>query len=129
MATSAIRAMSAIRMKLNIPVNQIIKNAGINDTTAIFAAGEARKLMNDYVPMKTGALCNRTYVYTENGKGVILYVQPYARFCYYNEKKVFNRDMHEKASAYWDKAMMSSHKDTLIKNINNYIKSIKSKRL
>ena len=112
-----------IDIKFNKSINQIIKNSGINFNTALFAANEARRLMNDYVPMKTGALSNTAQIFAENNKGFVVYIQPYAGFCYYGETKRFNRDKHEKASAYWDKAMMLTHKDELILSVNSYIKS------
>jgi len=112
----------AISIKLNRPVNKIIKDSGINSRTALFAAGEAKKLMSDYVPMKTGALYNTARISAENGRGTVLYIQPYAKFCYYGEKKKFSRDRHEKASAYWDRAMLLANKGTLTDKVNNYIK-------
>ena len=114
-----------ITVKLNKPINQIIKDSGINDGAALFAAREARRLMNDYIPMKTGALCNTAQVSAENGKGIILYIQPYASFCYYGDKQTFSRDKHEKASAYWDKAMALSHKGELTASVNKFIKKRK----
>ena len=113
--------------KLNYPVSQIIKNSGINNNTALFAANQARKFMHDYVPMKTGELCNKVQVFAENNRGSVVYTQPYASFCYYGDRKNFNRDKHEKASAYWDKAMILTRKDDLISSVNNYIKNISNK--
>jgi len=112
-----------IEVKLNSSINQIIRNAGINSNAAIYAANEARRLMNDYVPMKTGALCDNAQILAENGRGVVFYTQPYARFCYYGDKKSFNRDRHEKASAYWDKAMILTHKGELTASISNFIRN------
>ena len=112
----------SVNIKLNYSVGQIIKNSGINSITALFAANQARKFMNDYVPMKTGALCDKARVCSENNRGSVIYTQPYASFCYYGESKNFSRDKHEKASAYWDKAMILTHKDDLISSVNNYIK-------
>jgi len=113
----------AVNVNLNNSISQIINSAGINNNTALFAANEARKLMHDYVPMKTGALCDTAQVFAENGRGVIFYTRPYASFCYYGDKKKFSRDKHEKASAYWDKAMILTHKNVLVANIGNHIKS------
>ena len=112
----------ALSLRLNKPAREIIKGAGINGLTALFAANEAKKLMDAYVPMKTGALCNTARAYEENGKGVVLYVQPYASSCYYGEGKRFSRDCHEKASAYWDRAMMLANKGVLTGRVNGYIK-------
>ena len=113
----------AVNTRLNNSVNQIIKSSGINDNTALFAANQARKFMNDYIPMKTGALSNTAQIFAENGRGVVLYIQPYASFCYYGETRRFNRDKHEKASAYWDKAMTLTHKGELTGGVSNYIKN------
>jgi len=113
----------AINIKFNKPINQIIRDSGINSSTALFAAGEARRLMYGYVPMKTGALSNTAQIFAENGRGVVLYIQPYASFCYYGETRRFNRDKHEKASAYWDKAMTLTHKGELTGGVSNYIKN------
>ena len=113
----------AVNIRLNTSVSQIIKNSGINDNTALFAANEAKRLMNDYVPMKTGALCETAQVLVENGRGVVFYPQNYASFCYYGDRKNFSRDKHEKASAYWDKAMILSHKNELVSSVGSYIKN------
>ena len=113
----------AVKISLNNSINQIIKISGINNNTALFAANEARRLMHDYVPMKTGALCDTAQIFAENGRGVVLYIQPYASFCYYGETRRFNRDKHEKASAYWDKAMTLTHKGELTGSVSNYIKN------
>jgi len=113
----------AVNIRLNNPVSQIIKSSGINNNTALYAADESRRLMRDYVPMKTGALCDTAQIFAENGKGSVVYTQPYAGFCYYGDKKNFNRDKHEKASAYWDKIMIQTHKGEFIAGINNYIKN------
>ena len=110
-----------LNFKFYKSVNQVIKDAGMNDGMLLFAANEAKKLMYDYVPMRTGALANTARVSIENGKGVVCYVQSYARFCYYGESRRFSRDMHEKASAYWDKAMLSSSKGVLTERIIGYI--------
>ena len=111
-----------IEVRLNGSVSQIIRNAGINGRTALFAAGEARRLMHDYVPMKTGALCDKVRVFVENGRGVVFYAQPYAGSCYYGDRKNFSRDKHEKASAYWDRAMVLTYKGELTERVKSYIK-------
>jgi len=110
-----------LEIKLNKPAERIIKESGINDGAALFAAFEAMRLMNDYIPMKTGALSNTARVSVENGRGVVLYIQPYARFCYFGEKKKFSVDKHEKASAFWDKAMALANKGVLTKSVNHFI--------
>jgi len=115
-----------LEIKLNKPTERIIKDSGINDGAALFAAHEAMRLMNDYVPMKTGALAGTARISVVNGRGVVIYVQPYAQFCYYGETKKFSVDRHEKASAFWDKAMLSANRGVLSRRVGNFIKTGKT---
>ena len=115
-----------VYITLNKPAADIVKNTGINDLTALYAAAEARRLMHGYVPRNTGALCETAKISAENGRGQVFYIQPYASFCYYGEKKKFSRDKHEKATAYWDKAMILSQKGELTDSVNHFIKKKRS---
>jgi len=109
--------------KLNKPVKQIVTDSGINRNTALFAANEARELMHEFVPMDTGVLAGNVQISAESDNaGAVRYMQPYAGFCYYGGKKVFSRDKHEKATAYWDAAMVLSHRGELTKRVNDFIK-------
>jgi len=109
--------------ELNKPVKQIIADSGINKDAALFAAREAQKLMHEFIPMDTGALAGSADIFAESDNiGVIRYMQPYARFCYYGEKQIFSRDKHEKATAYWDNAMILSHRGILTGRVNDFIK-------
>jgi hypothetical protein len=78
--------------------------------------------MREYVPMQTGALADTAQASAENGRGIICYTQPYAVFCYYGETKNFSRDRHEKATAYWDRAMLGSNRGSLTERVGNFIK-------
>ena len=110
--------------KLNKPVKQIVADSGINKNSALFAAGEARKLMHEFVPMDTGALAQNADIFAgDENTGVICYTQPYAGFCYYGDKKIFSRDKHEKATAYWDTAMILSHRGILSGRVKDFIKN------
>ena len=113
----------AVDFKLNKTADQIIKDSGINDGALLFAANEARTLMNDFVPMKTGALADSVQTFVEEGRGVVNYTQNYAAVCYYGDNRNFSRDRHEKASAYWDRAMISANKGVLTGKVNDYIKN------
>jgi len=108
--------------KLNKPLEQIARDSGINSVSAFFAANQARKLMHEYIPRDTGALAGTAQVTAENTTGTVHYNQPYARFCYYGDRKVFRRDKHEKATAYWDTVMILSHRESLIESVSNFIK-------
>lgn len=107
---------------MNKPVGQIIHDAGINDDTLMFAAEEARKLMDGYVPMDTGRLADTAEVSVIDGKGRVYYPQEYAAVCYYGEKLRFNTEKHQKAAAFWDRAMIQAHKSELAGVIQGYIK-------
>lgn len=110
-------------VKLNKPPDKIIQDSGVNEKALFFAVSEARRLMNDYVPMRTGALADTAEALVENRRGKVYYSKPYAAFCYYGEKRMFNRDKHQKATAYWDRAMMQTHRADLSRSVENYIKS------
>jgi len=111
------------KFKLNKSIDKIITDSGINSNAALFAARTARDLMRGYVPMDSGALAGTAQVSAEKNRGTVRYTQPYAVFCYYGGKKIFKRDKHEKATAYWDKAMLLSHRGELTKSVRDFIKS------
>ena len=100
-----------------------MREAGICDNTLMFAAGEARRLMNDYVPMKTGLLADSAEISVENGKGRVFYPQVYAAICYYGESRNFSSEKHQKAAAFWDRAMMQAHKAELAGSVEAILKS------
>jgi hypothetical protein len=115
-----------LSFKLNEPPEKIIRDSGINSAAALFAAHQARALMHDYVPMDTGALADRVSISAGGANkavATVRYNQPYARFCYYGSKKYFSRDKHEKATAYWDTAMILSHRGRLTRTVNDFIKN------
>ena len=111
-------------VRLNKAIRQIIEDAGIRNDTRLFAAGEARRLMYDYVPMDTGALADTAEVSIsdEDGKARVFYPQPYAAACYYGETLKFSSEKHQQATAFWDIAMMQSHKTELASCVDGYIK-------
>lgn len=111
-----------IDFKFSKTIDQVIKDSGINDKALLLAATTAKNFMHEYVPMNTGALSKNVRVSAENGKGIIYYDQLYAGFCYYGEKKNFSPDKHEKATAYWDKAMLLTHGGILVKQVRQFIK-------
>jgi hypothetical protein len=114
------------KFRLNKSAEQIIRDSGINGDSALYAAHEARILMHGYVPRDTGALAVNANVSANAGNGTsasVHYTQPYAAFCYYGDRKVFSRDKHEKATAYWDTAMILAHRGALTKSVNDFIKN------
>lgn len=109
-------------------------------------ANEAKKRMLPYVPANNLVLAEKNVrVYTENGKGIVHYLSPYARFqfegkvmvgreshspwAHYGEHKVvtsqnidYNTFRHPLATSHWDKAMMTARKEDIARAVQNYIR-------
>lgn len=80
-----------------------------NKQTALFAAEEARKLMEPFIPYATGKLANDVTVTADDTSAQIRYNSPYAAEVYNNEREAdFNTENHPLASAMWDRAMVKS---------------------
>lgn len=129
-----------IKVKMN-STNKILKDHGLDqDGRAIrFLRDDADRLMNPYVPMQNGML-RRNKTYPSNHE--IKYISSYSKVQYYGklmltkngsswakkgEKKVVtNRNLKYHTSGSgpkWDKLMMQRNKNTLIKDLENYIKT------
>ena len=129
-----------IKVKMN-STNKILKDHGLDqDGRAIrFLRDDADRLMNPYVPMQNGML-RRNKTYPSNHE--IKYISSYSKVQYYGklmltkngsswakkgEKKVVtNRNLKYHTSGTgpkWDKLMMKRNKNTLIKDLENYIKT------
>ena len=78
--------------------------------------------MDQYVPYDEGNLAD----YRIEGNRII-YQQPYAKYQYYGVSKSgkplkYSTAMHKNASSYWDKKMMSAHKQDLVEEVQNYFR-------
>lgn len=135
-------ASSGFKVKVKInSINKILKDHGLNqDGRAVkFLRDDADRLMNPYIPMDNGML-RRNKAYPSNHE--IKYISPYAKYQYYGklmltkngaswaklgEKKVVtNRSLKYHTSGTgpkWDKLMLQRNKNTLTKDVENYIKS------
>lgn len=89
----------------------------ITQDVKIFASSEARRLMDPFVPFRTGQLAKNVKV-TED---TIHYLEPYARKMYYGENLHFTKDYHPLATAKWNEVAMTSQKDKLANAIKRYI--------
>lgn len=110
----------------------------------LFTANEAKRLMDPYVPALNLMLARNVRVYLENGKGVVHYQSPYARYQYYGKVMVSKRPgvmgsaktvkrpeqalnyttvRHPLATSKWDKAMSAAHGVDLARAVQNYIGS------
>mgnify|MGYP001155309013 FL=1 len=128
-----------VKVKMN-STNKILKDHGLDqDGRAIrFLRDDADRLMNPYIPMDNGML-RRNKSYPSNHE--IKYISPYAKYQYYRklmlakngsswakkgEKKVLtsrNLKYHTSGTGpKWNELMMQRNKNTLIKDVENFIK-------
>lgn len=128
-----------VKVKIN-STNKILKDHGLDqDGRAIrFLRDDADRLMNPYIPMDNGIL-RRNKSYPSNHE--IKYISPYAKYPYYGklmlakngsswakkgEKKVLtsrNLKYHTFGTGpKWNELMMQRNKNTLIKDVENFIK-------
>lgn len=128
-----------VKVKIN-STNKILKDHGLDqDGRAIrFLRDDADRLMNPYIPMDNGIL-RRKKSYPSNHE--IKYISPYAKYQYYGklmlakngsswakkgEKKVLtsrNLKYHTFGTGpKWNELMMQRNKNTLIKDVENFIK-------
>lgn len=112
----------------------------------LFLANEAKRLMDPYVPACNLVLAKKVRVYVENGKGVVHYQSPYARYQYEGKVMVSKRPgikasakkvkqpektlnyakfRHPLATSHWDEAMMAARKDDLVQAMQNYVEGRK----
>lgn len=134
-------ASSGFKVKVKInSTNKILKDHGLDqDGRAIrFLRDDADRLMNPYIPMDNGIL-RRNKSYPSNHE--IKYISPYAKYQYYGklmlakngsswakkgEKKVLtsrNLKYHTSGTGpKWNELMMQRNKNTLIKDVENFIK-------
>ncbi|MFR1777206.1 MAG: minor capsid protein [Clostridia bacterium] len=129
-----------VKVKIN-STNKILKDHGLDqDGRAIrFLRDDADRLMNPYIPMDNGML-RRNKSYPSNHE--IKYISPYAKYQYYGklmlakngsswakkgEKKVLtsrNLKYHTSGTGpKWNELMMQRNKNTLIKDVENFIKT------
>lgn len=125
----------------NRTIDSIISGVA-GDDAQLFLANEAKKRMDPYVPALNLVLARNVRVYTENGKGIVHYQSPYARYQFEGKVMVSKRPgvkgsakkvkqpeaalkyttfRHPLATSHWDKAMMTAHKDDLVRALQQYI--------
>lgn len=111
--------------------------------TQLFMANEAKRLMDPYVPALNLTLAKNVRVYVENGRGIVHYQSPYARYQYYGKVMVSKRPgikrsskivkrpeqtlnyttvKHQKATSKWDQAMRTAHTEDLKRAVQDYIR-------
>lgn len=70
-----------------------------------FLADTAMKGMDQYVPMRTGALAGSATA----KPFIISYGMKYAKYPYHGRRMRFTKDYHPNATSYWDRAYAIAH--------------------
>lgn len=122
-------------------INELVGNTQVR----LFAANEAKKLMEPYTPGDSLDMSRGARAYVQGGKAIVEYPGPYSRFQYYGKvmigkqsrsawankyesKIVTGRNLkhskfrHPLATSKWDVAMKRARGDDLARAIQNYIK-------
>ena len=101
------------------PTSTIIKHLGLEPNGAVhkYFTKRCADAMDKFVPYDKGNLAK----YRISGN-LIIYQQPYAKYQYYGLSKngkplVYNTNMHNLATSYWDKAMISANMSDIAKEI------------
>ena len=122
----------------------------VSPDVRLFAANEAKRFMDSYVPADTLALAQNTSVYVQGDEGIVEYHSPYAHYQYVGQvygpnypikdggfvtgwyspphKTPTGRSMnhshfrHPLATSKWDRAMETARKGDLAQAVENYIK-------
>jgi len=97
--------MASIKIDVEINEASIQKKLDmlIDDTVMYQIHNLLAKMCDPYVPFLEGPLSQTVEVSPESVK----YIQPYARYQYYGTEFNHTTDYHPKATALWDKVMMS----------------------
>lgn len=99
----------------------------IDDEVREYASEEFYRESQEYVPYKTGALMNTVRV----DKDGVHYLQPYASSVYLDVNPMngrpynFSKDIHPKATSYWDEAFVLDKYDAFLKKIEQFIRDRK----
>ena len=130
-----------VKVKLNSS-KKIIKDHGLdaNGRGTKYLRDEADRLMAPFVPGGAGRMLEKNKTYPNNYS--IKYISPYSHYQYTGklmlakngsswakkgEKKYYtNKKLKYHTSGtgdHWDKLMMQRHKNSLIKDVENYINS------
>lgn len=125
----------------NRPIASIVSDYA-GDEAQLFLANEAKKQMDPYVPALNLVLARNVRVYLENGKGVIHYLSPHARYQFEGKVMVSKRPgvkgsakmvkqpeqaldytkfRHPLATSHWDQAMMTARKEDLVRAMQDYL--------
>lgn len=105
------------------PIPAIIREVGINEKTAKFAAMDWYRLFFPFVPYREGPLSRDVSFIVSGTKARIRHLVPYAQRMYYGMGYRFGKSPHALATAYWDRAaILAGKKEVLIRDVQAYVK-------
>ena len=88
------------------------RTAGFNKIQ-VFIDSEVLRLCDPYVPMDTGMLKKSGILGTVVGLGEVIYIAPYAKNQYYNNKGGGNHNKSGLRGSYWFERMKADHKKAI----------------
>lgn len=114
------------KLKFNVTEASFLKQRNLETGGLVqqYIDKECLRLMEPYVPFRTGALTRSGQTLSQIGSGVIRYrpVSPgsstnksYAARLYYHPEFKFNRAFHTEAGAYWFDRMIKVKKEEILK--------------
>jgi hypothetical protein len=74
---------------------------------------ECLRYMNPLTPMRTGTMLKSATLGTVIGSGEIIYLAPYARRQYYNNRG--GSPAHPQAKSYWFETMKNANRETILR--------------
>lgn len=114
------------KLKFNVTTTQFLRERNLEQGGRVqqYIDSAVLRLMEPYVPFRTGALTRSGQTLTQIGSGVIRYRpvstgsrtnKSYAARLYYHPEFNFNRAFHAQAGAYWFDRMVKAKKDEILK--------------
>lgn len=88
----------------------------------VFIDSEVLRLCDPYVPMDTGMLKKSGILGTVVGSGEVIYIAPYARIQYYNNKGTGNNNKSGLRGPYWFERMKADHKKEIFEGAKKIVK-------
>ena len=104
-------------LRKNFDKKAVLNAVALDDEFGQYAAESWRKLIEPYVPYRTGRLCNDVTVKPFK----IEYNAPYSGDVYNNVNMNFNKEKHPLATAKWDEVAAPAVKDWFVQDLQSFI--------
>lgn len=87
----------------------------------VFIDNEVLRKCDPYVPMDTGTLKKSGILGTVVGSGEVIYIAPYGRYQYYNNKGTGNNNKSGLRGPYWFECMKADHKKEIFEGTKKIV--------